>query len=81
LSGKISNKTRRRNTPYSKFKAFMEENQIKQSQLADLLGKSKSCINQNLNGTGGDFSMSDIRKICNEYGISSDKYFICQKVS
>lgn len=81
MSGIISRKVKRRHTPYTKFKAFLEEKDIKQKDLAGLLGKSTTTINQNLNGTGGDFSMDDVRKICREYQISSDEFFINQKVS
>lgn len=81
MAGKPARKTRRRHTPYSKFKAFMQENSIKQEELAKLLGKSITSVNQNLNGTGGDFSMADVRTICKAYKISSDSFFINQKVS
>lgn len=72
---------KRRHVPYSKFKAFMEENEIKQDDLAKILKKSVTAINQNLNGTGGDFSMKDIRIMCCKFNISSDEYFVNPKVS
>ena len=81
MAGKLRKRIKRRHTPYTKFKAYMEENGIRQEDLANLLGKAISSVNQNLNGTGGDFSMADVRKICLTYGISSDAYFINQKVS
>lgn len=59
----------------------MAENDIGQKDLAKLLGKTVPTVNQNLNGTGADFSMADIRVICAEYGISCDKYFFNPKVS
>jgi transcriptional regulator with XRE-family HTH domain len=71
----------RRHTPYSKFKAFLIENGIHQREVAELLGKSTSALNQNLNGTGGDFSLSEVRLICKKYGISADEYFLCAEVS
>jgi len=71
----------RRHAPYYKFKAFLAENEIKQYDLAAMLDKSVSAINQNLNGTGGDFSVEEIRKLCIKYGISSDEYFIYNQVS
>lgn len=73
--------TKRRHTPYTKFKAYMQENGINQRDLADLLGKSPSALNQNLNGTGGDFSLAEIRIICLKFGISSDEYFLHPGVS
>ncbi|MBP1905686.1 transcriptional regulator with XRE-family HTH domain [Paenibacillus turicensis] len=71
----------RRHTPYTKFKAFLSENGVKQSDVALLLGKSKPALNQNLNGTGGDFSLSEVRKICLHYKISADEYFLRPQVS
>ena len=74
-------RTTRRHTPYTKFKAFMDEQGINQRELAELLGKSTSALNQNLNGTGGDFSVAEIRVICTTYGISADDFFISPQVS
>lgn len=81
MSAKLSKKIKRRHIPYTKFKAFLDEKGIKQEELAELLGKTATCVNQNLNGTGGDFSLNDVRTICRAYEISSDTYFINQKVS
>ncbi|MFS0783597.1 helix-turn-helix domain-containing protein [Bacillus sp. 1P06AnD] len=67
---------RRRHTPYRKFKAFLVEQGIEQREVAKLLEKSVSALNQNLNGTGGDFSLTEVRKICCAYNISSDAYFV-----
>ncbi|MEK5390173.1 helix-turn-helix transcriptional regulator [Margalitia sp. FSL K6-0131] len=71
----------RRHAPYSKFKAFLVENNINQQEVADLLGKSKSALNQNLNGTGGDFSLKELRIICKKFNISADDYFLYPNVS
>lgn len=72
---------KRRHTPYTKFKAFLDENGVKQSEVAVLLNKSTSALNQNLNGTGGDFSVAEIRILCKKYSISSDEYFVYPEVS
>ncbi len=72
---------KRRHQPYFKFKALLDEKGIKQRDVAKLLDKSPSALNQNINGTGGDFSVSEVRKICLEYGISADDFFISCKVS
>ena len=42
--------TKRRHTPYTKFKAYLDENHVSQKEVAGLIGKSPSAINQNLNG-------------------------------
>lgn len=65
---------------YTKFKAWMNENNVTGQDLADLLGVSKSTISKKLNGLS-DFSLAEIRIICAEYNISSDVYFIAYKVS
>ncbi|WCR29741.1 helix-turn-helix domain-containing protein [Paenibacillus thiaminolyticus] len=72
---------KRRHTPYTKFKAFLEETGVKQNELAKLLGKSTSALNQNLNGTGGDFSIAELRIICTTFQISADDYFLRPEVS
>ncbi len=81
MAGKINKRVKRRHTPYTKFKAYMQEHNIKQKDLAKLLNKSTPSVNQNLNGTGGDFSLSEVRTMCLTYGISSDAFFINPKVS
>lgn len=71
----------RRHQPYFKFKTLLKEKGIKQEEVANLLGKSVYAINQNINGTGGDFSVSEVRLICNTYKISADEFFINNMVS
>lgn len=72
---------KRRHTPYTKFKALLDETGQTQESVAKQLGKSKSAFNQNLNGTGGDFSLSEVRILCHMFNISADEYFICPEVS
>lgn len=72
---------KRRHFPYAKFKAFLVENNINQREVAELLGKSVSAFNQNINGTGGDFSIAELRVICEKYNLSSDDYFLRPQVS
>ena len=71
----------RRHAPYTKFKALLIERGVKQGDLAAALGKSASALNQNLNGTGGDFSLPEIRVICSLLDITADEYFIRPYVS
>jgi transcriptional regulator with XRE-family HTH domain len=71
----------RRHTPYTKFKAFLDQKNINQREVAEMLEKSTSALNQNLNGTGGDFSVSEVRTICLTYKISADEFFLCPEVS
>lgn len=66
----------RRHEPYRKLKALIVEKGISQKDLAVKLGKSRTALNQNLNGTGGDFSLTDVRLICEIFQISADDYFV-----
>lgn len=68
-------KRERKHEPYLKLKAFLVESSIPQSEVAGLLGKSISAFNQKLNGTGGDFSIKEARKICDHYNLSMDEFF------
>ena len=72
---------KRRHMPYTKFKAFLIENGISQSEVAKLLGKSTSALNQNINGTGGYVSLTEIRLLCQHNSISADEYFLYPQVS
>ena len=58
-----------------KFKGFLAERKITQAQLSELLSLSPQSINKKVNGKE-DFSLAQIKVICNEYGISADEYFL-----
>ena len=58
-----------------KFKAWMVQNKIPQQDIADLLGISLQMANAKINGRE-DFTLSQVKKICKNYNISSDEYFI-----
>lgn len=58
-----------------KFKAYCIEHNIKQKELAELLGITVSNVNLKLNGKE-PFTLSQIRIICKHYKISADEYFI-----
>lgn len=77
----INAEVKRRHQPYYKFRTLLKEKGIKQEEVAKLLGKSVSALNQNINGTGGDFSVSEVRLICITYKISADEFFINNLVS
>lgn len=77
----MMNEVKRRHVPYTKLKAYLDEIGMKQSELAEVLNISPVALNQKLNGTGGDFSVSEVRSICLTLGISADEFFIEPKVS
>ena len=58
-----------------KFKAWMVQNKIPQQEIADLLEISLQLANAKINGRE-DFTLSQVKKICRKYQISSDDYFI-----
>lgn len=72
---------KRRRSPYFKFRAFLDEQEIKQVEVAAMLGINRATLNQKINGTGGDFSVVEVRKICEYYKISADEFFINNLVS
>lgn len=69
---------------YPKFKQYMKENNIQQSELAELLGYSREKVNTILNGTnryGSDFTGKDFIKIHKKYNVNINKYFFDYKVA
>lgn len=60
---------------YDKFKGWLVEHRIKQSEVAELLGITEANLNLKLNGKQ-DISIEQVRTICAKYGISADTYFI-----
>lgn len=61
--------------PYDKFKKFLSINNIKQTELAEKLGKSHSFINNALNGRGAKFTPEDFRRIRCLFEIKINEYF------
>lgn len=58
-----------------KFKAYLVEHGIKQMEVADLLGITVQQVNRKLNGAE-PFTLSQVKILCEHYGISADEYFI-----
>lgn len=58
-----------------KFKGYCAANGIKQIDLVKLLGVGKSAISQKMNGRK-NFTLAQVKKICEHYGISADEYFV-----
>lgn len=54
-----------------KFKAWLAENRIKQKEIMELLDLSRTSIDKKVNGKE-DFTLPQIRTICDKYGISAD---------
>ena len=54
-----------------KFKAWLAENRIKQKEIMELLDLSRTSIDKKINGKE-DFTLPQIRTICDKYGITAD---------
>ncbi|MCI1699434.1 helix-turn-helix domain-containing protein [Liquorilactobacillus nagelii] len=61
--------------PYRMLKAWLVENDISQSELADVLGTTPNYLNKKINGTGPDFRLSEVRKINTSLGIPINIFF------
>lgn len=61
--------------PYFKFKKYLSDNDIKQKELAENLGKSQSFVNKALNRNGAEFTITDFIMIRDLYDITIHDYF------
>lgn len=59
---------------YGKFKGFLASNGIRQREVAELLGITQEAISMKINGSM-EFTIEQVRKICDHYGLSADVYF------
>lgn len=71
----LSRTASRKREPYRSVKAFMQKKDLGQKDFGELLGKSQSSINQKLNGTGGDFTLSEVRLLHQKFGVPMDYFF------
>lgn len=69
---------KRRRPPYLKFKGWMVTNGIGNQEMANFLDISESSLSQRINGSGPDFTIDEIRKIVNKYGVTLLDYFYLQ---
>ena len=64
------------NQPYHRLKYIMSKQGINQSDIADLLEKDISTVNQKINRSSGrDFTLSEAQKIANFLGVSISNFF------
>jgi len=68
-------KEEKRTIAFARLRGYMAENGLRQSDLADLLGKTRAQANLKLNGKS-EFTLGEVRTICNAWGIGCDEYFI-----
>lgn len=62
--------------PYNKLKGYLIENDIKQEEVANLLGITRTTFNTKLNRNGLDFSLSEVRKLCVEFNLDANEFFL-----
>ena len=61
---------------HKKVKSFLVENNIKQKEVAEVLGMSVPTFNKKLNGSmGADFHIGEARVMCLKYGIKPELFF------
>lgn len=58
-----------------RFKGYMAINNIKQTEIAELLDISIQSVNKKVNGKE-DFTLPQIRTLCQRFGISADDFFV-----
>ena len=58
-----------------KFKAWLVENNIKQAEIASVLGISRELTNAKINGRE-DFTLAQVKTLCEHYKLSADIFFV-----
>lgn len=58
-----------------KFKGYCAEHNIRQKEIAEILGITVTNVNEKINGKQ-QFTLDQIRILCQTYSISADEYFI-----
>ena len=58
-----------------KFKAWLVENNIKQAEIASVLGISRELTNAKINGRE-EFTLAQVKTLCERYKISADIFFV-----
>lgn len=69
---------------YPNFKNWIDENNIKQQEIADFLGYSRGKVNSIINGTnryGSDFTAKDIYKLSQKYKLNMNNIFFGYEVA
>ena len=65
----------RKRQPYNKIKAFLVENGIKHKDVAELLDMTPNTISKKLNGFGGDFTLSEVKRLHNGFRVPIEYFF------
>lgn len=62
--------------PYSKYKAFLVENGIKQSEEAEYLGITTNTFTRKINRLNTDFNADEIRMIVKRHNLDANLFFL-----
>lgn len=59
-----------------KLKLFLVENKILYKDVAQLIGVSESSFSRKINAKGEDFSLKQVKTICEAYKLDANLYFL-----
>lgn len=65
---------------HNNLKVFFEKEGINHEDVAFIIGKSLVSFENSLNGTGEDFSLYDVKRICMIYKLSADSMFVHKSI-
>ena len=61
---------------YIELKKFILEKNMKQQELANLLGIDRSTFNSKLNSNEAEFTLQEMRILCKKYDLDANKFFL-----
>ena len=67
--------------PYSKLKGYLVENNIRQKEVAALLGVTESTLSSKINRNGQDFTLEQVALLCKTYNLDPNEFFLQIKLS
>lgn len=65
----------RKRPPYNKIKAFLVEKGIKHKDIAETLNVTPNTISKKLNGLGGDFTLSEVKRLHDDFNVPIEFFF------
>ena len=61
---------------YIELKKFILEKNMKQQELANILGIDRSTFNSKLNSNEAEFTLQEVRILCKKYNLDANKFFL-----
>ena len=62
--------------PYLELKVFFVRNNVLHKEVADFLGISEQSFSAKINRRGQDFTTSQVKALCLEYGLDANLFFL-----